>query len=846
VRSPASAVFLFVVLFAAAPVSSQNAPDPALWPEPQRSFFQDGPAILLTPEQRLELLEADEAGRERLIREFLDRDPIPETAENELRVGVERRRQLLEEELTSFGDARAQLLFLRGRPVERKVLDCDAAFKPLEIWTYPAGGTLKDLVLYRPSTDEPFRLWLPIDSKRDLYTYEMAFWLIQWDLEKMRGQRVDRFFCPDSERVDSATGIDGLGAPAGRKDKEDRPAPLRWIEPEDRVPRLWGPSSLAAWAREAVETPLSPEPRRLDVGSVDLDFPRRHKQRLVTRVLIPLSSSSNMETTEVQKGLVRARLAVDGIVEHAGKVFETFRIRYLISPPLPGTPAALLLERPLRPGESFVLRLRIKDETSGATARVVRGFRVPGEPEVRLARDTAAAAVIGEATGFERPSGPDNLLLMPPPEEVVLNVWRAETVVAGSRIAKVVFLLDGQPQLTRTRPPYSAEIRLDGLPRERVVRAEGYDAAGELVSWDQIVLNQARGGFRVLITDPARGVRAAGSVLARAEVTVPEDHRIEQVEFRVNDREIATLTQPPWQHEVPVPAEDLVYLTVAARLEDGSVAEDVRFLRAPANLDQVRVELVELFATALDGSGHPVQGLDAGDFTVLEGGKPQKVVRFEAVDNLPLSLGIAIDTSFSMASSLTEAQRAAAGFAGNLLTPRDRCFVLSFGGRPELLLPPVDDAEAVALHLEGLGAFGRTALYDGILASLYYFRAQKGQRALVLLTDGEDTVSGSSWEDALEYARRSGVTVYTIGIADIGVAGRSKLAALAEATGGRAFFIDRAAELAGVYGQIEKELRSRYLLAYYSERPADKAGLRDVEVKVKRGLKARVSRGISP
>lgn len=843
-RSPASAALLTVFVFlAAVPVFSQTTTsDPALWPEPQRAFFQDGPAILLMPEQRLELLMADESGRERLIREFLDRDPIPETPENELRIGTERRRRLLEEELPSFGDARAQLLFLRGRPAERKVIDCAVAFKPMEIWAYPAGGILKDLILYRPSTDEPFRLWLPADSKRDLYTSEMAFWLAQWDVEKKRGQRIDRFFCRDSERVDSASGIDGLGISAGKdKDKEDRPAPLRWIVPEDRVPRLWGPPSLAAWAREAVETPLPPEPRRLEIGAVDQDFPRRHKQRLVARVLIPLLSAAGLEITEG-----RARLTVDGLVERAGNVFETFRMRYHITPPLPEAPAALLLERPLRPGESFVLRLRIKDETSGATARVVRGFRVPGEPEVRLARETAAAATIGEATGFERPTGPDNLLLMPPPEEVVLNVWRAEAVVAGSRIAKVIFLLDGQPLLTRTRPPYSAEIRLDAPPRERVVRAEGYDAGGELISWDQIVLNQARGGFRVLITDPARGRRAAGSVLARAEVTVPEDRRIEEVEFRINDRKVATLTQGPWQNEVPVPVEDLVYLTVVARLDDGSAAEDVRFLRAPANLEQVRVELVELFATALDGSGHPVQGLDAADFTVLEGGKPQKVVRFEAVDNLPLSLGIAIDTSFSMASSLSEAERAAAGFARNLLTPRDRCFVLSFGGRPELLLPPVDDAEAVALHLDGLGAFGRTALYDGILASLYYFRAQKGQRALVLLTDGEDTVSGSSWEDTLEYARRSGVAVYTIGLGDTGAPSRSKLIALAEATGGRAFFIERAAELAGVYDRIEEELRSRYFLAFYSERPADKAGLRDVEVKLKRGLKARVSRGLSP
>ncbi len=853
---------LVLALFLLAlPLHAQPAPasDPTLWPEPQRAFYQDGPGLLLSAEERDELLGSDEAGRERVIRDFLGRDPIPATPENELAEGISRRLRLALSELPSPRDARGQLLFLRGRPAERLVVDCAAAFKPLEVWTYPGeDGSPRDLILYRPSAGEPFRLWLPIDSKRALYVSEMEFWLLQWDLMRLPGRpRIDRFFCPDSDRVDRVTGVSGLGkgkdepsplstaafAAADRQPEAGRD--LRWVRPENRVALLWAPTDLVSWARTAAATPLPRPPEALAAGELALDFPRHQGQRLLARALINLTSATGMTTAEV-KGRTRVRLVIDGVLEREGDVFEDFRTRYQVSPPAPDAPAALLLERPLRPGQSFVLRLRIKDETSGAETSLTRGFRVPEQPELRLSRELKAMAVGGEMTKPVGITGRDTLLLMPPPAEVTLGTWRAETVVSGERIAKVVFLVDGQPQLARTRAPYTAEVRLADIPREQVIRAEGYDANGELVAWDQVVLNQARGRFRVLITDPPRGASKADRVLARAEIVVPEEHRVESVEFRINDRKITTLDQPPWQQEIRVPAEgDLAYLTVTALLDDGSRAEDVRFLRTPVNLGEVEVDLVELFVTALDASSRPVKGLPESEFEIFEGGRRQKIARFEQVDDLPLSLGIAIDTSFSMASSLVETERAAAGFVHNLLTPRDRCFALEFGGRPTLLVPPVDDAEAVALSLEGLRAFGRTALYDGIITSLYYFRAEPGQRALVLLTDGDDTISSTSWEDALAYAKRSGVAIYTIGMGmgELKLAARNRLTELAEVTGGRAYFVDRAEELAGVYSRIGDELRSRYFLAYTADRPADANGYRPIQVKVKRGLKARVSPG---
>ncbi|HKV08751.1 MAG TPA: VWA domain-containing protein [Thermoanaerobaculia bacterium] len=844
-------VLLILLVFLASPSFAQSTePDPLLWPEAQRAFLEDGPALLLSPEQRAAFMALDEAGRDQFIQDFL-RDPIPGTPENELQEGIERRQLLALRDYSLLQDARAQLLFLKGRPVSSTVIDCAVIFQPIEIWTYPDDAALHDLVLYRPAPDEPFRLWLPIDSKQALYTDDAAAWLEDWERLGRGGTRIDRRFCKQGvSQVDRATGIDGLkGLPVltASFSSSEEPKMVRWVRPRDRASFLAGPKDLAAWARMAALTPLPAPKPSLRVDPIQVDFPRWQGQRLVARALLTLPAEG-LHVTEEEKGKPRVRLTVDGVVEHDGRVFESFRMRYQFAPPGKEEPATLLLEYPLRPGQGFLLRLRLTDEAS-SEGFAARGFRVPGQQAATLPSAVMETAVRGNLTEERVITAADTLLLLPPPGDVVLGTWRAETVATGERIAKVVFLVDGETQLTRTRPPYSAEVRLATFPREQVVRVEGYDAAGELVAADQVVLNQARGAFRVTITEPGRGRAAAGKLLARAEVTIPEERKIESVEFRINDELVTVLRTPPWQHTVEVPGgSDLAYLSVVAFLDDGSRAEDVRFLRTPENLEEVEVDLVELFTTVTDSSGHPVKGLADRDFEILENGRPQTIARFEQVENLPLNLGIAIDTSFSMASSLDEAHRAAAGFLRAVVTPKDRCFALAFATRPALLIPPVDDAEAVALSLEEMRAFGRTALHDAIINSLYYFRGQRGQRALVLLTDGDDTGSSTSWEDALEFARRSGVAIYTIGldIPELKFGPRGKLSELAQVSGGRAFFIDRADELSGVYEQIEDELRSRYFLTYNSGERADENGFRKIEVKVKRGLKARTGRGYYP
>ncbi|HYH44450.1 MAG TPA: VWA domain-containing protein, partial [Thermoanaerobaculia bacterium] len=426
------------------------------------------------------------------------------------------------------------------------------------------------------------------------------------------------------------------------------------------------------------------------------------------------------------------------------------------------------------------------------------------------------------------------------------GVWRADALVTGKRIQKVVFLVDGVQQLIKTNPPFSAELRLNRFPTEQIVRAEGYDAEGKLVVADEVILNQPRGALAVFIMEPSKGTRVApGKLPVKAEVSVPDGRRIESVEFRINDKVATTLDKVPWHADVMVPNEEVAYVTVVAILDDGSRAETVRFVRAPQYFEELEVNLVELYVAVTDRAGELVRGLTQDDFEVLESGKKQEITKFELVENLPLTVGILLDTSGSMRSSLVQAQDAAAAFLRGVMTPRDRSFSVSFSSRPRLDMPPTDDVEAVVRSFEDLQAVGDTALHDALVHSLYYFRGIKGQRALVLLSDGEDNASYIAYNDALEYARRSGVAVYAIGF-NLGVMGglRNKLSELAETSGGKSFFTSKAEELPAIYAQIERELRSRYLVAYNSNQAGGKPGVfREVEVKVKRGLKARTSRG---
>lgn len=812
------------------------------WPEDERAFFEDGGALLLSPAERERWLALDPADRQQAIAGLLRTTP-------ELGAAIARRRDLGFTDLPATGDARFVLRFLHGEPIEVQRIDCGDTFVPLEIWTI-RGAPQRQVLIYQSSADEGFRLWRPSDGKPALYTPLLQGWLEAW--ENRRGQfeatRFDLRTCRETRMVDRVTGVPGLAAFG-----EYRGANRKAIDNRDLFAP---PADLAGWARAAAAEPAPASDTRLTVDSLSVDFPTSDGSRVVAEFALELPPGAASAAAEEggEPTLLLRRLSAHGFLERDGRAFERFRLRFRLpvesAALAESQPTALAFERRVRPSERFVLRLWLRDEVSGREVRLDRGFVAPA-PE-NLGQRAGIAPLPGAARAEEIDDAPppprDSLTLMPPIEDAVAVTWRATALVTGRRIRQVAFSVDGARQLTVSKPPYSVELRLQPIPVEQVVRVEGLDADGKVVLTDELILNPQGGRLGIRIVEPSGQVGDAREAAVRVAVAIPTGRTIRAVELRLNDQPPTTLETPPWQVLLPLPADELVFLVADVVLDDGTRASTTRTLRSSGFVEDVEVQTVELYLSATDRSGRFVRDLQQKQVAVIEGGKPQEIQRFEWVKVLPLRLGVVLDASGSMSSSLAEAQNAGVAFLQALMKPGDQAFLQSFNDRPNLHLPLTDDVGALVFALRGIQTHGGTALHDAVVQALRQLAGTKGQRALVVLSDGDDNSSAITFQNAVEYARRSGTVIFTIGL-DLPASGfgvRNKLQELASSTGGKAFFAGKASQLQTIYADIEEELRSRYLIVYQrSGACAEEAEARaacPVEVKLPSGMKARVTR----
>jgi VWFA-related protein len=277
---------------------------------------------------------------------------------------------------------------------------------------------------------------------------------------------------------------------------------------------------------------------------------------------------------------------------------------------------------------------------------------------------------------------------------------------------------------------------------------------------------------------------------------------------------------------------------------------------------KVNVNVVQLFFNVKDKRGALIPNLTKNDFQILEDGKPQTIKYFAAESNLPLTLGILIDSSGSQARVLDMEKQVGGEFLSQILRDKDLAFVLSFDVNAELLQDFTSSVHALKTALNqarintaggsggGIPGLGGgtvptpggpkgTVLYDAVyLASHDELAQQVGRKAMILLTDGQDEGSSYRIKDAIEAAQKADSIVYVLLCADRGFyggfggySGEGEMKKLTQETGGRVIDVGNKYEkLKEGFDQIANELRSQYNIGYSSTNPALDGTFRKVEI----------------
>jgi len=279
---------------------------------------------------------------------------------------------------------------------------------------------------------------------------------------------------------------------------------------------------------------------------------------------------------------------------------------------------------------------------------------------------------------------------------------------------------------------------------------------------------------------------------------------------------------------------------------------------------KVETNLTNIFFTAADKNRRFISTLKAEDIRVLEDGEPQEIFTFQQNIDLPLSLAILIDTSASEERTLPDEKAAAQAFLESVLRAnKDEAAVVSFTGETTLeqgfsgnierlrraidrveFVPPsgyigggvvVNGTPPISGTNQSLA--GSTAIWDAVWATseeLMSSSAEHTRRAIILLTDGDDTSSRMKMHEAIERALKADALIYAIGIGDrySFSVNEGALRKIAEQTGGRAYFPRHEQDLRDAFTQIQRDLREQYLVAYSPKNKARDGSYRKIEIEV--------------
>ena len=303
----------------------------------------------------------------------------------------------------------------------------------------------------------------------------------------------------------------------------------------------------------------------------------------------------------------------------------------------------------------------------------------------------------------------------------------------------------------------------------------------------------------------------------------------------------------------PLAAAGVIAIAVAAAGQDPARPAGQVLQSDEATRITVDVTRVNLLFTVTDKKGRFITDLGKDDFEVVESKRRQTISEFTAESDLPLRLGILIDTSNSIRERFKFEQEAASQFIDSVMrTNVDKALVVSFDTSAELVADLITDTDKLTAAIRDLHPGGGTALYDAIYFACRDKLSQdqprhKFRRAIVIVSDGEDNQSRYTRDQALEMAQKADVVLYAIStnITRIETDGDKVLKYFAQETGGRPFFPFKVEDLEQSFENIANELRHQYNISYRPE-PLKTDGLFhviDVRVRERKNIQVNVRRG---
>jgi Ca-activated chloride channel homolog len=258
----------------------------------------------------------------------------------------------------------------------------------------------------------------------------------------------------------------------------------------------------------------------------------------------------------------------------------------------------------------------------------------------------------------------------------------------------------------------------------------------------------------------------------------------------------------------------------------------------PSTTFKVNVKLVNVFTTVTNGGGAPVSTLKEEDFQVFEDGTLQKIAVFHRESELPLSIVVAIDTSLSTRGDQKLELESARRFAHAILRPIDGLSLFQFSEIVDQVTPFTADVRVIDRAINHIRSGAATALYDTLYLGSEALQQRRGRKVMVVITDGGDTVSQTSYQQAVRAAQEAEVILYSIIIVPIessagrDIGGEHALIQLSRDTGGKYFYASGMEQLDAAFRQISDELRTQYLIAYYPSARLSDSDFRRIDIKI--------------